>query len=168
MQADYVRTLIIGNCGAGKSWLAERIARNLDITAIDLDAINWENGGYERARDKDVAREIVRSAAAEPRWVIEGVYGWLAEQAVGRATALIWLDLDVDKCLAALKARGPSPGANATLHAELITWAAEYPTRQNSSSLSGHHALFSSFRRRKIRLHARNEVHDFLATAFAD
>jgi len=31
--------------------------------------------------------------STQPLWIIEGVYGWLAEVALPRATALIWLDL---------------------------------------------------------------------------
>jgi hypothetical protein len=36
---------------------------------------------------------MVADATAESKWIIEGVYGWLAELALPRATSLIWLDL---------------------------------------------------------------------------
>lgn len=37
---NLTRTLIIGNSGSGKSWLAERLASQLQIPWVDLDAIH--------------------------------------------------------------------------------------------------------------------------------
>ena len=56
--------------------------------AIDLDTIHWEPGGYNTARDKRLAVEMVRQAAEAGTWIIEGVYGWLAQEAASRATRL--------------------------------------------------------------------------------
>ena len=91
--ADFRRTVIIGNGGSGKSWLAEQLSRNLSVPAIDLDVIHWEPGGYNVVREKSLAIEMVRQAAKGPGWVIEGVYGWLARAALPNATALVWLDI---------------------------------------------------------------------------
>ena len=40
------RTVIIGNSGAGKSALAERLAALIHVPVIDLDLLNWEGDGY--------------------------------------------------------------------------------------------------------------------------
>jgi nicotinamide riboside kinase len=167
VQADFVRTLVIGNSGSGKSWIAERMARNLQVQSIDLDTIHWEPGGYKTAREKGEAREIVRRAAADARWVIEGVYGWLAQEAVDRASALIWLDIDPEHCIDNLKARGLRGSSQESFDAMLI-WAGEYRTRQSSSSHAGHSAIFSAFAGHAVRLRSRSEITDFLAAAFTD
>ena len=52
----------------------------------------------EPSQTKVVARQ---KGANQPRQSVgssEGVYGWLAEVAVPRATALIWLDIPWDVC----------------------------------------------------------------------
>lgn len=167
MQADFVRTLVIGNSGSGKGWIAGRIARSLDIGMIDLDTIRWDGAGYRVARDKDAAREIVRRTASEPRWVMEGVHGWLAAEAADRATALIWLDLAIDLCLDDLKARGPR-GGDKDGYETVLEWTAQYGTRQDSTSFSGHLSLFAAHRGRKVRLRSRAEMNEFLAETFAD
>src|SRR5258708_20126084 len=85
------RTVIIGNSGAGKSALAESLAALILVPVIDLDLLNWEGDSYGRKRDEDAARRMTLEVSAQPLWIIEGVYGWLAEVALPRATALIWL-----------------------------------------------------------------------------
>jgi hypothetical protein len=49
---DFHRTVILGNSGAGKSWLAERLSHHLAFPPIDLDEIYWEPGGYKTASDR--------------------------------------------------------------------------------------------------------------------
>jgi adenylate kinase family enzyme len=156
------RTVIIGNSGSGKSTLAGSLAALANVPAIDLDVLRWEGEGYSVKRDRAVARAMVHDAAAQPRWVIEGVYGWLAEVAVRRATALIWLDLPWSVCRASLLARERRGGSEAAF-AELMRWAEAYRERQTSSSFSGHLQLYESFPRPKRRLREREEAHALLA-----
>ena len=70
-----------------------------------------------------MARQKVADLAATRRWVIEGVYGWLAEVAVPRATALMWLDVSWDVCREGLLARGLHCGGTEADFAELLRWA---------------------------------------------
>ena len=80
------RTVIIGNSGAGKSALAESLAALIHVPVIDLDLLNWEGDGYGRKRDEDAARRMTLEVSAQPLWIIEGVYRWLAEVALPRAS----------------------------------------------------------------------------------
>jgi hypothetical protein len=105
----------------------------------------------------------VREAAAQPRWVIEGVYGWLAAVAVPRATALIWLDMPWALCREGLLARGQRRGGTEADFAELMVWAEAYWTRQNSNSFARHLRLFESFPGAKRRLRDRLETQRLLA-----
>jgi adenylate kinase family enzyme len=152
------RTVVIGNSGSGKSTLAAGLAALANVPAIDLDLLHWEGNGYGVKREEAVARGMVREAAAAPGWVIDGVYGWLAEEAVPRATALIWLDLPWSVCRDSLLARGRRGGGTEADFVKLMAWAEAYWTRQTPSSFAGHLRLFESFPRAKRRLRDRLEV----------
>ena len=97
--------------------------------------------------------------ADQPRWVIEGVYGWLIDVVSPRATTLIWLDLPWSDCRAGLIARGPM-GVSDTEFDDLLTWAQAYFNRQTPSSHAGHAKIFADFTGEKIVLKRRAEVGD--------
>jgi adenylate kinase family enzyme len=157
------RTLIIGNAGSGKSTLAEHLAALKAAPSIDLDRLHWEAGPYGVKRDKDAARQLARTAAHGPRWIIEGAFGWLAEIAVPRATTLIWLDLSWDACRAGVLARGLRRGSTEDDLKELLKWVEAYWDRQTSSSFIGHLTIFENFPGAKHRLGTREKVSAFLA-----
>jgi adenylate kinase family enzyme len=123
------RIVLIGNSGSGKSTLAQRIADRLALPVLDLDLIHWEGEGYGRKRDENAARALATQAAGGPRWIIEGVYGWLASAALPRAESLIWLDLPWSECRDKLIARGMRRGADPDDFAALLAWAEGYWTR---------------------------------------
>jgi adenylate kinase family enzyme len=157
------RAVIIGNSGSGKSTLAERLAALAGVPVIDLDLLHWEENGYAARREENAARQLVQAAAAQPRWVIEGVYGWLAEVAIPKATAMIWLDVPWGVCRESLLARGQRRGGTEADFAKLMTWAEAYWERQTPSSFAGHLRLFESFPGAKRRFHRRQETQLFLA-----
>jgi adenylate kinase family enzyme len=157
------RTVIIGNSGAGKSALAESLADLILVPVIDLDLLNWEGDDYGRKRDEDDARRMTLEVSAQPFWIIEGVYGWLAEVALPRATALIWLDFPWSLCRAGLLARGPRRGATDQDTLELLKWAETYRNRQTSSSFAGHSRMFNNFLSTKFRLENREQATLLLA-----
>ena len=103
------RTVVIGNSGSGKSTLAEAMANLAHIPVIDLDLLHWEGDGYGSKRNEHVARRMVLEVSSQPRWIIEGAFGWLAEVAIPKATALIWLDFP----WSLLPRRAPSSGSTA-------------------------------------------------------
>jgi adenylate kinase family enzyme len=158
-----LRTLIIGNSGSGKSSLAERLGVLIHAPTFDLDLIHWKDDGLGAKQDEDAARRKVADLAATERWVIEGVYGWLAEVAVPRAMALIWLDIPWDVCREGLLARGLRRGGGETDFADLLKWAEAYWERQTPTSFKGHQRLFEAFSAAKLRVRSRNEVDRFLA-----
>lgn len=145
MRSSFSRTLIIGNSGSGNSTLSTRLSALLAIPAIDLDTLHWEAGRYGVKRDENTARQLVRAAAGEPRWIMEGVFGWLADVAVPRATALLWLDLPWENCREGLVQRGLRRGATDQDHAQLLEWAEAYWDRKTPSSFAGHLRIFESF-----------------------
>jgi adenylate kinase family enzyme len=154
------RTIIIGNSGSGKSTLAAQLAAILQVPAINLDAIHWEEGGFAEKRDENLAREITAQASAAPAWVMEGVYGWLCSVALPRASALLWLDLPWEDCRKGLMARK----SGQPVDEEMLIWAEQYWTRQTSSSLTGHQKIYTDFIGFKIRLRSRRDIADLLAS----
>jgi adenylate kinase family enzyme len=156
------RTVVIGNSGSGKSTLAGHLAALAGVPAVDLDLLHWEGNGYGARREEAVSRRLVQDAAAQPGWVIEGVYGWLAEKALPRATALIWIDVPWSVCRDSLIARGRRRGGTEADFANLMTWAEAYWQRQTPSSFAGHFRLFESFTGAKRRFRERVEIQLFL------
>ena len=160
-----LRILIIGNSGSGKSSLAERLGALFHAPIFDLDLIHWKDNGFGAKQDEDAARQKVADLAATERWVIEGMYGWLTEVAIRRATSLIWLDISWDVCREGLLARGLRRGGSATDFADLLKWAGAYWDRQTSTSFKGHQRLFGAFSAAKLRVPSREEADRFLAEA---
>jgi adenylate kinase family enzyme len=124
------RVVIVGNSGSGKSTLAKVLAQRIAAPAIDLDPIHWQ-GRVGNERDEKLATDMVVEAAANPRWIIDGVWGELAAAALPFADTLIWLDLPWDVCRENLARRGPWKQANVEDYEDFLQWA---------SLLAAHHA----------------------------
>ncbi|EJC82889.1 adenylate kinase-like kinase [Rhizobium leguminosarum bv. trifolii WSM2297] len=158
----FERVLIMGNGGTGKTWLARRIGDQLRQPIIHLDDIHWEPGGYGTARDKTLRDAMVKTAAEGESWVMEGVYGQLVNMVLSRVTALIWIDLPEEACIANVKERGIQGGESETQFVDLLKWVAEYRIRKNNwNSFDAHAQLYSAFSGSKWLLADREAVTRF-------
>ncbi|MBQ0821837.1 hypothetical protein HPT29_013025 [Microvirga terrae] len=90
------RILVIGSPGAGKSTLASRLARRLDLPLIHLDREYFGPGWTTPPRAE--WRERVKTLAARPVWVMDGNYASTFAIRVPRATAIVWLDVPRWRC----------------------------------------------------------------------
>ena len=67
---------IIGGPGSGKTFLAERLSKELGIPHYDLDDIQWDNssGSYGIKQAPEKRAELLNEVLAHEDWMIEGVY----------------------------------------------------------------------------------------------
>lgn len=161
---NLTRSLIIGNSGSGKSWLAKRLAEHLQVPWIDLDLIHWISDEHSIPRPRAEALGMARMAASKERWVIEGVYGWMVSELVEQATALIWLCLEDEDCVSHIRQREAKRDDSDELLIALQDWAGSYRTREGSSGFAAHQCLFEGFDGSKLQLMNRAEVTAFINT----
>jgi adenylate kinase family enzyme len=86
----YKRIVIIGTTSAGKSTLAEALAKKIGGDFIELDALHWEPNWVE-APD-EVFHERVDKATQAEKWVVAGNYSKVRELVWSRAEVIIWLN----------------------------------------------------------------------------
>ncbi len=162
------RTVIIGNSGSGKSHLARSLSTIFSYPVIHLDRLFWMPGGFNAKRPKDEIKNGIEQKRKEASWIVEGVFGELAEMFLPQAQSLVFLDMDWSVCHAGLLARGSESSQQLeSAHAaenfgNLLHWAGQYWTRTDLRSHAGHHQLFSSFAGLKFKFTCRAEVDDFL------
>ena len=98
------RVLVIGGPGAGKTTLATRLGKVLELPVVHLDAHFWRSGWCETPRPEWAARVAV--LASKERWVMEGHYvGTLALRARA-ADAVVVLAPHRLTCVARVVRRG--------------------------------------------------------------
>lgn len=90
MNCSASRYVVIGVTGAGKSTLAKQLARKLDLTFIELDALHWEKNWQEAPDEVFCSR--VEAATRASRWVADGNYHIVRHLLWQRAEVAVWLD----------------------------------------------------------------------------
>ena len=86
----YKRAVVVGVTSSGKSTLAESLARLLDMTFIELDALYWEPD--LQAVHTEIFRARVGKAIQVEKLVIAGNYRIVRDLTWPRAEVIIWLD----------------------------------------------------------------------------
>lgn len=77
------RIMVVGTSCAGKTTLARRIARTLDMPHVELDALYWGPNWSECPTDE--FRERVRERVGGDRWVVDGNYAKARDVVLSRA-----------------------------------------------------------------------------------
>ena len=67
---------IIGGPGSGKTYLAEKLSKELGIQHYDLDELQWDNksDSYGVKREPDERDRLLADVLSHEDWIIEGVY----------------------------------------------------------------------------------------------
>ena len=84
------RVSVVGNSGSGKSTLAGRLAAQLNVPHVELDAIFHQPGWTPLPADEFAVR--VAAAADGDGWVIDGNYSAVRPLVWARADTVVWLD----------------------------------------------------------------------------
>lgn len=162
------KILIVGNSGSGKSWLAQKLKNLLNLNAFSLDDIHWQSGGYNAKRTPEQIKQALDDIGQQTHWVVEGVFGGLAEQLTQAADVFIFLDMPWSLCESALLQRGSKSSEQLDAveaennFQELLTWAEKYSQRSSKNSFSFHQEMYEQFTSTKYQLNSRQAVSDFL------
>ena len=164
------RIVIIGNSGSGKSSLARRLSDRFASPVIHLDGLFWEPGGFNRKRPQEVVFAEIATLATGQRWIVEGVFGELAQAFLPNADLLLWLNLDWESCRQGLLHRGSEsskqrdPQSAEENFNKLLQWASAYWQRDDARSFQGHQELFAQFGGDKHSFTSRAAVDEFVAS----
>jgi adenylate kinase family enzyme len=163
---DNQRIIIIGNSGSGKTYLAQKISSAAE-KAFHLDNFFWKPAGFNKKRPEALVKQELQNISEYETWIVEGVFGELAELFLERATCLIWLDMDWQTCKQNLLDRGSESSKQLNLEAAdanfkaLLAWASDYWQRNGPRSYSGHLKIYNNFVGQKYRLKTKSELSDF-------
>lgn len=166
-----MRVIIVGNCGSGKTWVANKLAQIAESRVIHLDDIYWEPGSFDKERSPEAIDTMIEASKFSDSWIVEGVFGELAERFIERAETLIWLDIDWATCRERLLKRDSesTKHMNRTQSAEglddLIEWASLYDKRHDAQSHEGHKRLMNNFHGEKLHLTLEAEVVNMIEKA---
>jgi adenylate kinase family enzyme len=98
------RIVLVGVSGNGKTTLARRLADELDIAHIELDAL-CHLPDWKEASDADFRREVA-ARMTSPGWVVDGSYQRkLGGLTYDHADIVVWLDLPLPVVLYRLVGR---------------------------------------------------------------
>lgn len=89
---------IIGSGGAGKSTLAVKLGKKLQIPVYHLDALYWKPGWVETEREK--WRSIQEDLCSQDSWILDGNYGATLDVRLKSSDTIIFLDINPYLCLA--------------------------------------------------------------------
>jgi hypothetical protein len=159
------RILVLGNSGSGKTWLSGALVNFLDLKMISLDDVCWEPGGYYKRRTEEDVKSSLQEISQSSNWVIEGVYGDLAEILFPRLTMLYWLDLDPNFCAESVSKRGfeniPWMDTEAKIQGYL-RHIRSYQKNSGPMSREFHESVFNSYSGKKVTFKSREAVNEFI------
>jgi len=91
----FLRTVVVGTSGSGKSTFAAKLASSLGAEHSELDAIFWRPG-WKSIPEEQFVGDVAEIADRES-WVIDGNYAPVRDYVWRRATAVVWLDLPLHR-----------------------------------------------------------------------
>ena len=91
------RILVIGSCGAGKSYLSKALSQKLNLPLIHLDHLFWEPNWKQRSRE-DFDRRL-QTELNKSEWIMDGNYNRTLPTRLRYADTVIHLNYNRWVCL---------------------------------------------------------------------
>ncbi len=163
------RVAIIGCGGAGKTTLANELARRLAIPVVHIDSHYWRLVDGRRVESTPEQWAACHGGlVAQDAWVIDGMKQGVLDERLARADTVIYLDLSTRECLTGIARRRlryrcavrPDLGVYDRISWEFLRWVWSFRRRQRPVLL----AKLASFDGQTIVLRRRRDVHRFLDT----
>ena len=90
-----MKIFIIGVSGSGKTYLAEKLSKDLSIPHYDLDDVQWDGdaGVYGVKRDREKRDMMLNKMLDQGEWIVEGVYYAWCKRCFEEADRIILLDV---------------------------------------------------------------------------
>lgn len=160
--------MLIGNSGAGKSTLARELGRRTGLPVVHLDALYWQPGWGEPAREE--WRVTQRAALEGADWIADGNYGGTMEERLPAADVVVLLDYPRWVCLLGVVTRvwryrhtprpDMAPGCPERLEFSFLRYVWSYPGEHRPRAL----AKVDAHGKRDvlIRLRSRREAQAWL------
>lgn len=153
------RILIFGNSGSGKSTVAARLHAESGLAHLDLDSLAWlPTQPPQRMPLADSLVLIDEFTSAHESWVVEGCYTDLLQALADQASEILFLNLPVELCAQNAKSRQWEPHKYESREAQdanlemLLSWIAQYDSRDDVFSLAAHKKFFEDFPGLKMRV----------------
>ncbi|MCA1772773.1 MAG: shikimate kinase [Halomonas sp.] len=146
-----MKTILLGNAGAGKSTLSKLLIAKQAAARLSLDEVAF-CGGTQRRSLQDSIDDVRLFIANHESWIIEGCYADIIEPILGECDELIFLNPGVDVCIAHCRERPWEPEKFDSKEAQdknlenLIEWVAAYDTRSDDYGLRRHRVLYEAFK----------------------
>ncbi len=151
------RVVIFGNCGAGKSALAKKLAFERGLAHLDVDTLAFDAAGRRLPVEKSRAA-IAEFLAQHQGWVVEGCLADLLGEPLDRSDECIFMDPGTEVCQDNCKVAPTEvlryTGTSFTQEdlKGLLDFVAAYENRSDDFSLSAHKALFDAYEGEKLHL----------------
>ncbi|WLR53902.1 DNA topology modulation protein [Mesobacillus subterraneus] len=128
------KVIIIGCGGAGKSTLARKLSKILNLKVYHLDAMYWKPGWEMTAKDE--WEKLINQVIEEDSWIMDGNYGSTMDMRAQAAGTIIFLGYSTPRCLYGVFKRrimyhrrtrtDMNEGCPERLDWEFIKWVARY------------------------------------------
>lgn len=135
------KVLILGSCGSGKSTIARKISKELNLPLIGLDQCYWKPGWTSTPREE--WRNKVKEFVKRDKWIIEGNYRNTLDIRLPACDTIIMFDVNRFICFWRILKRAifkdrvdPIAGCNSIITFELIKWVLwDYPEKAKKDAL---------------------------------